>query len=82
MCSTNDKIRISLVMVLLVISLTSCGSSTTSEIASYDNWNDGYCSDCGTRLEYESCGNMYHYRCPLCKKEYVFNSVQKYGGSK
>jgi len=41
-------------------------------------WNSGYCVDDGTRLIYESCGSKYHYSCPKCNKEFVFDEIQTY----
>lgn len=48
-----------------------------SENTSTD-WNNGYCIDDGSRLIYSSCGSMYHYICPECGRELIFNKIQNY----
>lgn len=42
------------------------------------SWNGGYCECDGGRLDFVSVGSKYHYKCNICGKEYIFDSVQVY----
>ena len=76
MNTVRDKeMRPKLYLLLLVsLLLVSCGKHVAIEEPKYE-WNNGYCSECHGRLDYDKTGSKEHYICERCGKEYTFDKI-------
>jgi predicted RNA-binding Zn-ribbon protein involved in translation (DUF1610 family) len=73
-----DKLKVKqggiLLLIVLCVLLIGCGSNQDVQ-AAHDEWNNGYCSDCGGELIYKATGSHEHFVCEKCGKEYVFDRL-------
>lgn len=68
------KYKLLLIFILCAGTLVTCGTKVAPPAPQYE-WNDGYCSDCGGELIWDSVGSKNHYICNKCGKEYSFDKV-------
>lgn len=74
--SIMKKYKFLLILILCAGMLVTCGrSKLENPQPPQDDWNDGYCSDCGGELIWDSVGSRNHYVCNKCGKEYSFDKV-------